>query len=83
MAVELGTDGYKSGEWFCVDFQDTGAQSSPTWWSRLFGDRTTFKMSRVALQHLETVRSELRPDLLYGFYGADGNLKELEFEALR
>lgn len=65
--VELNPNGFKRGEWFCTAFAASA------------GGRTT----AAALRHLDTLRNELRPDVLYGFYGSDGNLKEYPFSQLR
>jgi hypothetical protein len=67
LEVELGADGYKEGEWFCRDFVASADG----------------RASKAAVIHLQEIRDHLRSDVLYGFYGSDGNLREYEFKELR
>ena len=67
LAIELGPDGYKQGEWFCRDFVQ--------------GDSK--KASATAVRHLHLVRDDLAAEVLYGFSGTDGQLKEHSFGDLR
>jgi hypothetical protein len=67
LAVELNSQGFKDGEWFCTSFEASGRA----------------RPSDAVIRHLQSIRAELRADVLYGFYAADGNLKEHEFSELR
>jgi len=65
--IELAPNGYKEGEWFCRDF--TAGPDG--------------RASMHAIAHLNRVRANLRPRVLYGFNGPDGTLKEHDFQELR
>lgn len=67
LAIELAPDGYKDGEWFCRDFT-AGSDG---------------RVSKAALAHLDRVRANLRPRVLYTFDGPRGNLREHDFEQVR
>ena len=67
LAIELGQDGFKSGEWFCADFA----------WN---GDPRARAQARA---EFEVTLPELKRDVLYGLYGSEGYLLEHEFEILR
>lgn len=83
LEIELGADGYKNGEWFCREFQDSGNRTRPSLIARLLGLRGSPRTSPAALRHLDENRDQLQSDMLYGFYGRDGNLKEFPFSELR
>jgi hypothetical protein len=68
LTVQLAPTGYKEGEWFCRDFSK--APTSPVG-------------SKAAIAHLEKLKPQLRPRILYGFHGADGNLKEYAMDDLQ
>ena len=82
LATELGPKGFKKGEWFCRDFAPTAPPPPPGIIARVFG-RSEARPSAAALRHLDEMRDHLQPDVLYGFYGGDGNLKECPFAQLR
>ena len=83
LAVELRPDGYKQGEWFCRDFSATAPRETPGFLSRLFGRAGAHAhASPEAVRHLNEIKTELQPQVLYGFYGEDGNLKERPFAQL-
>lgn len=67
LGIQLAADGYKDGEWFCRDF--TAAPGS--------------RAANLAVAHLERVRVNLRPRILYSFKPAGGDLGEHDFEELR
>ena len=83
LAVELGVNGYKSGEWFCRDFEERDPSKPPGLLARLLGKRPRAHASTAALHHLDEVRYSLQSEVLYGFYGEDGNLIEHPFTGLR
>ncbi|HEV2104449.1 MAG TPA: hypothetical protein VGU27_01880 [Candidatus Eisenbacteria bacterium] len=83
LAVELGPNGYKEGEWFCRDFAARALQERGLL-HRLFGRSGTHtRASPDAVRHLNGIKPELQPHVLYGFHGEDGNLKECPFAQLR
>jgi len=66
LALELHASGYKQGEWFCQAFANS--DKALAW--------------PPAVAHLETIRQELEPAVLYGFYSADGYLVEHRMDQL-
>jgi hypothetical protein len=67
LAIELGPNGYKDGEWFCRDFR-AGSDS---------------RVSRAAVAHLDRVRATLDPNVLYAFDGPRRYLREHDFDQVR
>ncbi len=83
MALELGPNGFKRGEWFCRDFADAGRVIPAGLLSRNFGDRPHLATNHDALETLERIRADLLPDVLYEFGAPGSDLKEQPFSALR
>jgi len=67
LEIQLAASGYKDGEWFCRDF--TAAPGG--------------RAAKVAVGHLQRVRDNLQPQVLYRFMAGGGNLGEYAFEKLR
>ena len=82
LAVEHTPDGYERGEWFCRDFEASHPVEPQGLLARLL-HRPATQVSAAALRHLDEVRGHLESEVLYGFYGDDGNLKEYAFAQLR
>ena len=66
LAIEIGENGFKHGEWFCRDYADD---------SNLVNDEEVLGV-RKQVQLLNDIRGELKSGVLYGLYGNDGYLTE-------
>lgn len=60
LAVQIGNNGYMTGEWFCSSFEG--------------------RADERAYKEFLSLKPKLKKDFLYGGYGKDGNLKEVDYE---
>lgn len=82
LAAELGPKGFKSGEWFCRDFDDAGHTIQQGPMARLFNAPPPTAVSAAALKKLDEIRPELQTNVLYGLTEEGRELKEIPFAEL-
>lgn len=63
LAVQIGKNGYITGEWFCSSFEGQADER--------------------AYKEFLSLQPKLKKDVLYGGYGRDGNLKEVDMNKLK
>lgn len=63
LAVQIGKNGYMTGEWFCSSFEGCADER--------------------AYKEFLLLKPKLKKEVLYGGYGKDGNLKEVDMNKLK